>query len=40
MRSVSSEEEFTVNDKWKSVFGVVTSKEIRLYKIAPWSPDA
>lgn len=40
MRSVSSEEEFTVNDKWQSVFGVVTSKELRLYEVAPWSPDA
>lgn len=40
MRSVSSEEEFTVNDKWQSVFGVVTNKEFRLYEVAPWSPDA
>lgn len=40
MRSISSEEEFTVNDKWQSVFGVVTSKELRLYEVAPWSPDA
>jgi len=40
MRSVSSEEEFSVNDKWQSVFGVVTSKELRLYEVAPWSPDA
>lgn len=40
MRSISSEEEFTVNDKWQSVFGVVTSKELRLYEFAPWSPDA
>lgn len=40
MRSISSDEEFTVNDKWQSVFGVVTSKELRLYEVAPWSPDA
>lgn len=40
MRSISSEEEFTVNDKWQSVFGVVTSKELRFYEVAPWSPDA
>lgn len=40
MRSVSSEDEFTFNDKWQSVFGVVTSKELRLYEVAPWSLDA
>ncbi|XP_050430417.1 beta-1-syntrophin isoform X2 [Adelges cooleyi] len=36
----SSEEEFSVNDKWQAVFGVVSSKELRLYDVAPWSPDA
>ncbi|VVC36320.1 Pleckstrin homology domain,PDZ domain,PH domain-like [Cinara cedri] len=40
MCSLNSEEEFTVNDKWQSVFGVITSKELRLYEVAPWSPDA
>lgn len=40
MRSISSEEEFSVNDKWQSVFGVVTNKDLRLYEVAPWSPDA
>lgn len=28
------------NEKWQSVFGAVTDRELRLYESAPWSPEA
>ncbi|XP_050531997.1 beta-1-syntrophin [Daktulosphaira vitifoliae] len=40
LHSISSDEDFSTNDKWQPVFGVVTSKEFRLYDVAPWSTDA
>lgn len=27
-------------EKWQSVFGAVTDRELRLYESAPWSPEA